>query len=179
MKSPIVRLAAIATLVIALTAGCAPDPGPTPSPTGFASEEQAFAAAEKTYRAYVDALNQVNLSDPQTFEAVYQWTTGELNASDRKGLSEYHASGSAVSGSSVIVSLAFISVSENFDTVQLASCLDVSSVDVRDAAGNSLVDGNRADVQSLEVTAEKSPTSRTGLVISTISGRDGGPACGA
>ncbi len=50
----------------------------------FASEEEAFAAAEETYRAYVDALNQVDLSDPETFEAVYAWTTGDANADERK-----------------------------------------------------------------------------------------------
>jgi hypothetical protein len=65
------RFAAAATLALALalTTACAPDPAPTPSPTGFASQEEAFAAAEATYRAYVDALNAVDLSDPATFEA--------------------------------------------------------------------------------------------------------------
>jgi ABC-type oligopeptide transport system substrate-binding subunit len=56
--------AATLALALALTTACAPDPAPTPSPTGFASQEEAFAAAEATYRAYVDALNAVDLADP-------------------------------------------------------------------------------------------------------------------
>ena len=40
-----------------------PDPTPTPSPTGFASDEEAFAAAEDTYRAYIDALSARQTGD--------------------------------------------------------------------------------------------------------------------
>src|SRR5690349_10893189 len=83
-------------LAIALT-GCASPPDATPTP-GFASEAEAFAAAEKTYRAYVDALNEVDLSDPDTFEAVYSWTTGEANAGERKTLSQMYADGWEVEG---------------------------------------------------------------------------------
>ena len=70
---------------ILLLAGCAPTPpGPSPEPSVvFMTDDEAFAAAEATYRAYVDALNQVDLSDPDTFEAVYAWTTGEANANAR------------------------------------------------------------------------------------------------
>src|SRR5688500_5990965 len=67
-----VALAAPA-LVTGLLAGCAGDPEPAETTHGFASEEEAFAAAEETYRAYVDALNQVDLSDPETFEPVLAW----------------------------------------------------------------------------------------------------------
>ena len=93
-----------ATLALALVAGmaaCQPEPQPTPGGPVFATEEEAFAAAEETYRAYVDALNQVDLSDPETFEAVYAWTTGELNATTGKTLSRgMHAEGVTVSGAS-------------------------------------------------------------------------------
>ena len=78
-----------AALVLALVTGVAtgcfaqPDPEPESTPL-FASEDEAFAAAEETYRQYVDALNQVDLSDPETFEDVYAWTTGEANAGARE-----------------------------------------------------------------------------------------------
>ena len=54
-------------MLAVLMSGCAADPSvePTPTPT-FANEDEAFAAAEATYRAYVDALNQVDLADPAT-----------------------------------------------------------------------------------------------------------------
>ncbi len=84
------RVAAVTValaMVVPLATGCQPDPAPSPTGPAFATEEEAFAAAEETYRAYVDALNQVDLSDPETFEAVYAWTTGDANASERKTLS--------------------------------------------------------------------------------------------
>ena len=81
-----IRRAAAAAIVLALALGmttaCQPEPAPSPSGPVFANEEEAFAAAEETYRAYVDALNQVDLSDPETFEAVYAWTTGDFNADE-------------------------------------------------------------------------------------------------
>ncbi len=73
-------------LLLGVLTGCGAAGEPrasTPAPL-FSSEAEAFAAAEATYRAYVDALNQVDLSDPETFEAVYAWTTGDANATDRE-----------------------------------------------------------------------------------------------
>ena len=67
----------------------------------FTSEADAFAAAEETYRAYVDALNQVDLSDPETFEDVYAWTTGDANADARETFSQMHADGWTVQGDTV------------------------------------------------------------------------------
>ncbi len=80
------RRSAAVVVALAVTLGataCQPEPTPTPTGPAFASEDEAFAAAEETYRAYVDALNQVDLSDPETFEAVYAWTTGEANAGEK------------------------------------------------------------------------------------------------
>lgn len=71
-----------AVLAVVLVSGCTPTPEPTPTPTGFANEEEAFRAAEETYRAYVDALNEVDLADPATFEPLFVWTTGEWPAPD-------------------------------------------------------------------------------------------------
>src|SRR6478735_4515131 len=130
-------------LVLALTGCTTPEP-PEPTPTpAFSSEEEAFAAAEETYRAYVDALNQVDLSDPETFEEVYAWTTGELNASDRKGLSTYHADGASVDGDSSVLLIAPPPGGSVLEGDGIAVCLDVSDVMVTDAHGSSLVDPDR------------------------------------
>ncbi|MDJ1115180.1 hypothetical protein [Microbacterium dauci] len=134
----------------ALLAGCAPSPAPTPTPTGFASEEEAFAAAEATYRAYVDALNEVDLADPATFEPVYALTSGELNDLDRKSFSEMHASGTLVSGRTEVLSIEGSQVSD--DSITLDVCTDVSDVHVVDADGNSLVSDDRKDLQSTRVS---------------------------
>ena len=166
-----------ALLVLVLASGCTPTPVPTPTPTGFASEEEAFRAAEETYRAYVDALNQVDLADPATFEPVFAWTAGDLNASDRSGLSEYHANKVTVSGESVVVRIEPIAPMTTDETVVIATCLDVSAVDVRDANGLSVVDADRIPIQSLRVTLVEDRSSPTHLLVTQIEGREGDPKC--
>ena len=163
------RLGIAAALICAttLTAGCAPDPDPTPTPTGFTSQAEAFAAAEKTYRAYVNALNNVDLTDPATFEDVYKWETGEALADEKKSLTGMHADGWIMEGDTEpgIASLRDSSTtSEN--TVVIHVCMDVGNVSVHDASGASLVSEDRPDVQPLDVTLVASSQSATGLVIS-------------
>lgn len=141
-----------ATVLAAALSACAPTASPTPSPTatGFASEEEAFAAAETTYRAYVDALNEVDLSDPATFEPVYALTSGELNAQDRESFSKLHADGTRVSGSTQI--LAIQPNVASFPEVTLSVCTDVSDVEVTDQSGKSLVSDDRPDLQARTIT---------------------------
>lgn len=175
----IARLAAV-TLALALVGGaltaCQPEPEPSPSASGFATEAEAFAAAEETYRAYVDALNQVDLSNPETFEPVYAWTTGEANANERKSLSQMHADGWTVSGSTVIDSF-------HGDTADLDSpvgvhgtvCSDVSGIGVSDASGQSMVSADRPDVYALNVVFTESSATSTGLQIQSSNAIADGP----
>jgi len=180
-RSPVTsrRFAAIAalSLVAGLLGGCVAEPAPAETTPGFASEEEAFAAAEETYRAYVDALNQVDLSDPETFEPVFALTTGELNASDREGLSGYHADGFTVQGDSVITILEPHDYDPSTQSAFLSACLDVSAVDVVDAAGNSVVASDRVAIQTLMVTVVTGGSSPTGGLVSVIGPRQDAPAC--
>lgn len=140
-------LAAVA-LTIALATACAPEPAPAPSSTGFASEEEAFAAAEATYRAYVDALNEVDLSDPATFEPVYAWLTGDALREERKSLTSMHSNGWTVSGSSQVDDFNAIEA----DPLSALACLNVSAIDLVDKAGVSQVGAGRHDVYALALT---------------------------
>lgn len=156
---------AAAALAVALV-GCAPEPAAEPT-TGFANEAEAFAAAEETYRAYVDALNQVDLSDPETFEAVYAWTTGDANAGERKSLTQMHADNWSVDGNTVVD--AFHGVEYDLPngqvTVDALVCSDVSGVTVVDSSGMSMVGGERQDVYALEVVFRATEITPTGLSI--------------
>lgn len=155
------RRTATLALAIGITlVGCAsPATGPTPTPS-FADADAAYAAAEATYRAYVDALNAVELSDPTTFEDVFQWTTGDVNAADRETLSAYHAEGLTVSGDSVVQSITPVAARDGFSEVGLAVCLDVSHIAITDPNGVSRVDPDRVDVQTLNagLSVGDSPT---------------------
>ncbi|MFI8594242.1 hypothetical protein ACIGCK_07415 [Microbacterium sp. NPDC078428] len=126
------------------------------------TDDEAFAAAEATYRAYVDALNQVDLSDPNTFEAVYAWTTGEANANARATFSRMHANGWAVEGTTSFDALP--PVVQTGDELVLNICLSVGSVDVTDSSGRSMVPPDRRDDQPLRVSFEQA-SSATGLLI--------------
>ncbi|MFB7890854.1 hypothetical protein ACFC1I_01460 [Microbacterium sp. NPDC056044] len=160
-----VTAAALSGLLVLALAGCT-TPGPAePTPTsGFSSEEEAFTAAEETYRAYVDALNQVDLSDPETFEAVYGWTTGEANANERKSLSQLHADGWVVAGDTTVTGFHPGAVTGGI--VDAVVCSDVSDVQVTDATGQSVVPDNRPSQYALQVTFVESSTP-TGLSVRT------------
>lgn len=171
--------AATALLLVTLLSGCAPAPAPTPTATpAFSTEAEAFAAAEETYRSYVEALNAVDLSDPETFEDVYAWTTGETFADLRETLTGMHADELVVAGNSkpVIIQPRTLGGSER-DRVELAVCLDVSAITLTDASGKSAVSPDRPDVQSLLVTLETDAATETGWVVSSIAGREGKPTC--
>jgi hypothetical protein len=145
-----VALAALIAVTLSVS-GCSGSPEPVETTPGFSSEEEAFAAAEETYRAYVDALNQVDLSDPETFEPVFALTTGDFESTERTNLSTMHADGWAVKGESLIRHLEPQSASPDFSSVKLIACIDVTRVQLVDETGVSMVGEDRPPIQSLLV----------------------------
>lgn len=175
----IARLASSALAAAALCAivsGCSAPAEPVEPTPVFTSEKQAFAAAEETYRAYVDALNAVDLSDPETFEDVFAWTTGEANAGARETFSQMHADGWTVSGSTIPTEIELSQVDLSAATVELSVCTNIASVDVVDSDGQSVVEPDRGDTQSMTVALTASSTA-TGLAVSSLTGRTGEPTC--
>ncbi len=153
------RLAAAAVVAGALATGCTGSPAPTPSTPTPLSDDEAFAAAEATYRAYVDALNQVDLSDPETFEPVYALTTGDANANERQSLSTMSADGWSVAGATKVLAFKGESVNKaNREDLRLTAvaCTDVSEVSVVDQNGVSVVPSDRPSRYALRLTFEGS-----------------------
>ena len=68
--------ALVLALALGMTTACQPEPAPSPSAPVFATEDEAFAAAEETYRGYVDALNQL-IGRSGDILARVSWTTVE------------------------------------------------------------------------------------------------------
>ncbi|RKT31206.1 hypothetical protein DEU34_3145 [Microbacterium sp. AG1240] len=155
--------------MVLLMGGCSVTPEPNEPTPAFTTEEEAFAAAEETYRAYVDALNQVDLSDPETFEPVFALTTGELNESDRTNFSAWHADGYSLSGQSFVELIETISTDlpEGGREAKIGACYNVEDVNVLDDAGRSVVEASRPAMQRLEVTLVRGPAAQ-GLQISSI-----------
>jgi hypothetical protein len=147
--------AATAVLLLVATTACAPHAAPTPTPTpAFRTEKEAFAAAEGTYRAYVDATNRVDLSDPKTFEAVYAWTVDAALSDVKKSLTRMHAEGWRVTGHTRFdhFTARALDLGNNSAIVEATLCLDVSAVDVTDASGSSVVPSTRRDRQPVIAT---------------------------
>ncbi|GAB2506509.1 hypothetical protein GCM10027064_00010 [Microbacterium petrolearium] len=168
---------AVLILGLALAvAGCAAAPEPEPTPSGFAREEEAFAAAEETYRAYVEAENAVDLSDPGTFEPVYALTTGDSLASVKEELTTLHAEEMRREGETSLASISPHDADLESGLVRMDVCLDVSSIDVFDAEGRSVVSPDRPDVQRLRVSFHLPPAT-TSVLIASTDGRADGPEC--
>ncbi len=170
-----VAATAAAMLALALAAGCTPTPEPTPTPTGFASDAEAFRAAEETYRAYVDALNQVDLRDPKTFEPVFAWTTGDALATDKKSFTAMHADGWQMTGKSRVESVRGQEVVG--DNITAVACLDVSDVAIVDAEGVSQVEPDRNERYGFLLTFSMAAVSPTHLLVTKSEAAQGSP-CG-
>lgn len=137
-------------MVAALATGCQPEPQPAPSNRIFATEEEAFAAAEETYRAYVDALNQrradpSSMPDPQTF------LTGHALEVDIDTQQQLAQSGLALGGSTLVTRVNHISVDLTTGSVRLDVCLDSSDTQVLGADGQDLTPLERQPVSLLQV----------------------------
>lgn len=142
---------------ITVLAGCSATPTPTPTTTpAFASEEEAFAAAEETYQAYNDALNAVDLSDPSSFEPVFALLSGTAEATTRKAFSEFHAAKMSTVGATRYDSFAGESANLESGSVTATVCVDVAEVEVFNELGESAVSSDRPDRQPMLITFERS-----------------------
>lgn len=176
MLRRLARVALLGALLAGALTACTPEPEPTPT-FPFATEAEAFAAAEATYRAYVDALNAVDLSDPATFEDVYAWTTGEFSANERQTFSEMHADGWTVTGQTELTRVTPLDVTPNAESWTIAVCVDVSDVELTDENGTSQIAPDRPDTQSVQATLVRSASTATRLAIEDVVGIDQDPPC--
>ncbi|MGB4135730.1 MAG: hypothetical protein WA971_04150 [Microbacterium sp.] len=153
-------LAGATLLTLGALAGCSPESEPTPAPRPvFASEEEAFNAAEETYLAYTEATNSTDLSDPSTFEEVFDWMIDPAEGSSRKNYSAYHAEGISRTGETTFDTFTPVSFKNNVVTIRL--CVDVSQVQLHNGGGESVTPVDRPPRQALELelVPGKSPTS--------------------
>lgn len=146
-------IAAITVTAVAALAGCTPAPVPTPTPTAaFASEEEAFAAAEEVYRAYNDALNAARISEEPDGARAY--LTGRALESDLEAKRYLDAENLRLVGEGVIDGFEGESATLEKDVTSITVhlCLDVSQTHVEDAAGIDVTPTDRQARLPLEVT---------------------------
>lgn len=135
---------ALLALAGATLSACAPTPEPTPTPTAaFASEEEAFAAAEETYRAYNDAGNARRNGDqdpnPQDF------LTGTALNGDIDALNQLRTAGRHLIGEVAVASVKPVAadIGDGETQVDIIVCLDVTDTHVVDDDGTDVTPTSR------------------------------------
>ena len=143
----IFALAAVCAGVVVLS-GCAPAEEPTPTPTAaFASDEEAFAAAEETYRAYVDALNEARDGsdvDPLAF------LVGDALTDSIEIVSLLRENEQTITGKTEVVSFSGERVAEGKTVGHV--CIDVGDTRVLTLDGTDQTPDDRPERAMLEVS---------------------------
>lgn len=150
------RVAAIGASLALLTCsliGCAPDPAPTPTPTpAFASEDEAFAAAEEVYRAYNEALNAERTGE--TTKNPSRFLIGGALESDLDADSYLDEQGFTIAGATTFSQFGGLhaNYSNGESNIRAQLCLDVSGTQILDGDGLDVTPANRPNRLPLDVT---------------------------
>ncbi|MFD5226847.1 hypothetical protein ACFWHT_14620 [Microbacterium sp. NPDC058342] len=153
-----------ARVVGALTAGllalgvltaCTPPPEPQPTKTAlFSSDEEAFAAAEKTYRAYNDAGNARRNGNEESNPQDY--LTGTALDADIRGRQDLKAAGLKTTGSATVTKFLPVggSIESHGERLAVVVCLDASKITTVNAAGEDVtpIDRPSAVAQRVEMS---------------------------
>jgi hypothetical protein len=155
---PRLLLAAGAAVILVALTGCIdPTPrvteSPTPSATPvFASEEEALAAAEEAYAAYLKVSDEISADGGANPERLADHVTpDELERAEQR-FGDLESSGRRTEGMTVFDSTSI----QRFDDIELAVylCLDVEGVRVLNDQGQDVTPLDRPDRIPLEVTFE-------------------------
>lgn len=144
---------------ILLLSGCVPsDPLPTlpPTPTStpvFASEEEALAAAEEAYAAYLEVSNEVGETGGTDPERIEPYVTPERMEAELRGAQALQSSGLRLVGASQFETIALQmvdAVGEETEVVFYA-CWDGSRSRVIDSSGADVTPSDRVNRLVLEI----------------------------
>ncbi len=170
--------------VVLLLAGCVqtgPEDASTPAPSVtpvFSSEEEALAAAEEAYAAYVrlaDQIGQQGGAEPQRLLTVM---TAAAAASEIESFERFSTAGWRSVGNTTFdrFTLQAFEPTSLAGVVSVYVCSDVSNVDVIDATGSSVVSPDRPSRTAFTVEFD-AVRSDAALVISSKSVWDGAGVC--
>ncbi|CAN5173579.1 hypothetical protein BH11ACT3_BH11ACT3_01810 [soil metagenome] len=161
MRASVVALMLVVVMG-AVLAACSPaalpvsaPPSPSSTPV-FASEEEALAAAEEAYGAYLamsDLISNDGGADPGRIHDV---SAGDLADTELEGFAQLAAQGLRSVGTSQINNFVSQEVDLSGSPIVVAYvCTDVSAVDVLNSSGSSVVSDSRPDLQPFAVAFDK------------------------
>jgi hypothetical protein len=147
-------LAVFAVTLLGLTAclgsdpTLVPDPEPTTTPV-FANDEEALAAAEEAYAAYIAVSDQILIDGGINPERLLEVATQEVYDTQLEGYEMLAANSWRSTGGTMVDSVQI----QYFDsaTVAVYACVDVSKVDVLNRDGNSVVAADRPARSAFEI----------------------------
>ena len=173
MRSKFRPTAVVLVLVAALAAtGCAPEPAAphTPAPTStppFASDEEALAAAEEAYAAYVSLTDEILATGGAGIERLDGVATGRQLETDTAELENLVSLGYRAIGSTVTSDFTLQTYDGRSAPVVTAYvCEDVSAVEIVDSSGISVVEADRPNRVRYVVSFESSSAEPTRLLLS-------------
>lgn len=136
----------------ATLSACTPAPAPSPTPTAaFASEEEAFAAAEETYRAYNDAGNARRDGDSEPDPQDY--LVGNALEGDIDALNKIRDAGVRLDGVVEVATFSGLEAILDSDPQQVIAlvCLDLANTRILNDADQD-VTPDRVLIVAQEVT---------------------------
>lgn len=145
----------MAGLVIAaaLLSACTPAPEPTPTASpAFASEEEAFAAAEETYRAYIAASNA--RIEGRTSPDPRDYLMGEALEADRSTQDLFAENAVHLDGEARLKSFKAktASLDKTPSQVEAVICMDASGTRILDTDNRDVTPPTRPETSSVRVT---------------------------
>ncbi|GAA5204332.1 hypothetical protein [Microbacterium jejuense] len=162
----------LAAAVVMLSGCLAPAPEPTPTPTAvFASEDEAFAAAEETYRAYVDAGN-ARRNDPQSQPDPQSFLVGDALERDIDSRRELEELGLHLDGPSTVTTVNGVSADLVTGDVLIEGCYDSTAARVLNESGADVTAADRDPTVMVEIEITPSGGERK---ISSMRPVDGDP----
>ena len=180
------RISVAALAVMLLLSGCVPTPAsptPTPKPSTtpvFASEAEALAAATKAYAAYVRVSDEILADGGKNPERIKTVSSGAALKAALSGYREFRTKELRSVGISKVQNVTLQQFSNGppsgADLVSIYACLDVSSVDVLDKGGVSVVSPERPPRQPFQVS-EGWDTRKGVLVVSSREPWEDGGVC--
>ncbi|MGX5694908.1 hypothetical protein ACWKWP_01810 [Agromyces soli] len=177
MPAIVHRLAVAATVVaFALSTAACTDASPRPTAAAaqtaaapiFASDEEALAAAEEAYSAYLGALDVVGSRGGTDTELLTEVATSkvreDLEASfEAMQTAGVHTGGATVGTLRELVENALVGRTA---VVSVYACLNVANVRVFDASGNDVTPAGRPAVTPHQVTMESRSEGSPHLLVS-------------
>lgn len=148
-----------ALLVLAGCVGAEPLPTLPPEPTStpiFASEEDALAAAEEAYAAYLEMSNLISSEGGVEPERIAPFVTEDQLADELDGSAYLESNQIRTVGASVLnqVELQQYDELDAYAEIVFYACVDVSGVRVLDSAGQDVTPSERAPTIALEVVVQ-------------------------